>query len=82
MDKYLSEANLVLTGEGQIDDRTATGKVACGIALRQKIWIACNCNSWSIANDHEDIFYNGIDAVECIAEGPIYLKNQWQKHLL
>jgi len=25
----------------------------------------------AIAEDHEDIFYNGIDAVEALAEGPI-----------
>ena len=80
LDKYLSEANLVLTGEGQIDDRTATGKVACGIALKAKKYgLPVIAIVGSIANDHEDIFYNGIDAVECIAEGPILLEESMAK---
>lgn len=71
LDEVLSTSDLVLTGEGTIDDRTATGKVACGIALKAKRYaLPVVAIVGSIAEDHEDIFYNGIDAVESIAEGP------------
>lgn len=71
LDKHLSCTDLVLTGEGRIDDRTATGKAPCGLALKAKrydlpVIAVVGC----IDEDHEDIFYNGIDAVESIAEGP------------
>lgn len=71
LDDYLKKTDLVLTGEGQIDDRTATGKVACGVALKAKRYgLPVVAIVGAIADDHEDIFYNGIDAVECISEGP------------
>lgn len=72
LDNYLSNADLVLTGEGQIDDRTATGKVACGLALKSKKYnLPVIAIVGKIAKDHEDVFYNGIDAIECIADEPI-----------
>lgn len=72
LDRYFEKVDLVLTGEGCIDDRTATGKIACGIALKAKKYgLPVVAIVGSIASDYEDIFYNGIDAVECIAEGPI-----------
>ncbi len=75
LDRYLSQTDLVLTGEGRIDDRTATGKIACGVALKAKKYdLPVIAIVGSIALDHEDIFYNGIDAVECISEGPISLE--------
>lgn len=75
LDQYLSQVNLVLTGEGRIDDRTATGKVACGVALKAKKYgLPVVVIVGSIAQDHEDIFYNGIDAVESISDGPISLE--------
>lgn len=71
LDQHLASVDLVLTGEGRIDDRTATGKVPCGIALKAKRYnLPVVAVVGSIADDHEDIFYNGIDAVESIAEGP------------
>lgn len=76
LDEYFSKAQLVLTGEGCIDDRTATGKVCCGVALKAKKYgLPVVAIVGSIAQDHEDIFYNGIDAVESIAEGPISLED-------
>jgi glycerate kinase len=76
LDKYLSKANLVLTGEGRIDDRTATGKIACGVALKAKKYnLPVIAIVGSMAQDHEDIYYNGIDAVESISEGPMLLKD-------
>lgn len=79
LDQFLRQTDLVLTGEGQIDDRTATGKVACGVALKAKRYgIPVVAIVGSISDDHEDIFYNGIDAVECIAEGPTTLESSIQ----
>ena len=79
LDQFLKQTDLVLTGEGQIDDRTATGKVACGVALKAKRYgLPVVAIVGSISDDHEDIFYNGIDAVECIAEGPTTLESSMQ----
>jgi len=79
LDQFLKQTDLVLTGEGQIDDRTATGKVACGVALKAKRYgLPVIAIVGSISDDHEDIFYNGIDAVECIAEGPTTLESSMQ----
>jgi glycerate kinase len=76
LDRFLQTASIVLTGEGQIDDRTATGKVGCGVALKAKQYgLPVVAIVGAISADHEDIFYNGIDAVECISEGPISLQS-------
>jgi glycerate kinase len=72
LDDLLSQCHLVLTGEGRIDDRTATGKVACGLALKAKKYnLPVVAVVGSIDPDHQDIYYNGIDAVECICDGPM-----------
>ena len=79
LDQFLKQVDLVLTGEGHIDDRTATGKVACGVALKAKRYgLPVVAIVGGISDDHEDIFYNGIDAVECIAEGPTTLESSMQ----
>jgi glycerate kinase len=79
LDQFLKQTDLVLTGEGQIDDRTATGKVACGVALKAKRYgLPVVAIVGRISDDHEDIFYNGIDAIECIAEGPTTLECSMQ----
>ena len=79
LDRYLRETDFVLTGEGRIDDRTATGKVACGVALKAKRYgLPVVAIVGAISDDHEDIFYNGIDAVECIAEGPRSLQSSME----
>jgi glycerate kinase len=79
LDRFLKETDFVLTGEGRIDDRTATGKVACGVALKAKRYgLPVVAIVGAISDDHEDIFYNGIDAVECIAEGPGSLQSSME----
>jgi glycerate kinase len=76
LNNYLAKADIVITGEGRIDDRTATGKVACGIALKAKKYnLPVIAITGSVAMDHEDIYFNGIDAIECIADGPISLED-------
>lgn len=72
LDDLLSVASLVVTGEGMIDDRTATGKVACGLALKAKRFgLPVVAIVGAISPDHEDIYYNGIDVVASIQEGPL-----------
>ena len=75
LDQYLSQSDIVITGEGKIDDRTATGKIVCGVALKAKKYnLPVIAIVGSIAHDHEDIFYNGVDAVEPIADGPMQIE--------
>lgn len=76
LDKYLAETDIVFTGEGRIDDRTATGKLPCGLALKAKKYnLPVVAIVGGISSDCEDIFYNGIDAVESISEGPSSLED-------
>jgi len=76
LDQFLSRSNIVITGEGKIDDRTATGKIVCGVALKAKKYnLPVVAVVGSIAHDHEDIFYNGVDAVESIADGPMKIED-------
>jgi glycerate kinase len=77
-DQYLKKVDLVLTGEGRIDDRTATGKVACGIALKAKRYnLPVVAIVGSIGENHDDIYSNGIDAVECIVDGPMTIQDSF-----
>jgi glycerate 2-kinase len=76
LDEYLSKSDIVFTGEGRIDDRTATGKLPCGLALKAKKYnLPVVAIVGGISSDCEDIFYNGIDAVESICEGPCSLED-------
>jgi glycerate kinase len=75
LEELLEKSSLVLTGEGTIDDRTATGKVACGLALQAKRFdLPVVAVVGAISRDHEDIYYNGIDVVASIQEGPVSLE--------
>lgn len=72
LDNLLKQSTLVLTGEGTLDDRTATGKVACAIALRAKKYnLPVVAIAGIVASDCEDIYYNGIDAAVSIQNGPL-----------
>lgn len=74
IDDYLRAVDLVITGEGCVDDRTASGKIACGLALKAKKFdVPVVAIAGLVAANHDEIFYNGIDAVESIAPGPISL---------
>ncbi|MBI4467762.1 MAG: glycerate kinase [Acidobacteria bacterium] len=72
LDHVLRDIDLVFTGEGMIDDRTATGKIVCAVALRAKKYgIPVIALAGEISIDSEDVLYNGVDVLECILDRPI-----------
>lgn len=74
LDALLKRATLVITGEGMVDDRTATGKIACALALRAKRYnLPVVAVAGVISPDCEDVYYNGIDTIFAIQDAPMTL---------
>ena len=70
----LSGADLVLTGEGQIDFQTVFGKAPSGVGVAAKAQgIPCFALAGSIGKDLGDLHESGINAVFSLCSGPISL---------
>ncbi len=70
----LKGADLVFTAEGRIDRQSAMGKVPTGVALKAKEFgIPVIALAGEVAEDCVLVYEQGIDAVFCIAPGPISL---------
>ncbi|MGZ0051053.1 glycerate kinase [Brevibacillus gelatini] len=67
-------ADLVITGEGQVDGQTAQGKTACGVAqLAQQFGIPVIVLAGSIGEGIEALYEKGVTAVVSIANRPMTL---------
>ena len=81
----LQGADLLLTGEGQIDQQTAFGKAPAGVsALAKERNIPCIAIAGSIGNELGALYKVGINAIFSICPGPIPLDvaiNQAEKLL-
>lgn len=67
LDSYLELTELIITGEGTIDARTATGKLPCALARRAKKYnIPVVAIVGTIADDADVVYEHGIDVVESI----------------
>jgi len=76
LEKYLKNSDIVITGEGRIDSRTAGGKVVCAVGLTAKKYnLPVVAIVGSIADDAGVLYYNGIDYIEPICPGPVSLEN-------
>lgn len=76
LEEYLRDSDIVITGEGKIDSRTAGGKVACAVALTAKKYnLPVIAIVGSIAEDVGILYYNGIDHIEPICPGPVKLED-------
>ena len=72
----LKGADLLLTGEGQIDRQTAFGKAPAGVAaLAKEKNIPCIAIAGSIGSELEELHHGGINAVFSICPGPLTLDN-------
>lgn len=80
IEQYLSETDLIITGEGRIDGQSIYGKVPVGIAQ-----VAANYNipviviAGSIGDDASKVYDYGISALTTIVEGPISLDEAMEK---
>jgi len=76
LDSALEDADLVLTGEGQIDWQTAFGKAPAGVALRAKKHnIPCLAVAGSVGKNIEELYEVGFTAIFSICPGPVTLKD-------
>ncbi|NLZ38576.1 MAG: glycerate kinase [Firmicutes bacterium] len=75
IDQHLLDADLVITGEGQIDEQTINGKVPIGVARRAKKYgVPVLAITGSIGEKTEEIHEKGIDAMVSIINQPMELK--------
>ncbi len=71
LDEIIKNTDLIITGEGKIDDRTAGGKIACGISLIGKKYnIPSIAIVGQIEGNVDDVYYNGIDYIQPIIQKP------------
>lgn len=81
LDRYLESADLLLTGEGRLDDQSTFGKVPVGVARRaHKFGVPVAVIAGSIPEGERQGFYDlGITAVFSTACGPITLEESMEK---
>ena len=74
LETKLAGADLVITGEGQIDFQTVFGKAPAGVgAMAKARGIPCVAIAGSVGDDLGDLYDTGIDAVFALANGPLTL---------
>ena len=85
LEDALETADLVLTGEGQIDRQTAFGKAPAGVAARaKKHQVPCLAMAGSMGKDVTTLHEVGFTAVFSICPGPVTLQqamNEAEKYL-
>ncbi|MBO8138847.1 MAG: glycerate kinase [Desulfotomaculum sp.] len=75
IDSLMQDADLVITGEGQIDEQSAYGKVPVGVAARAaKYNLPVIAIAGSIGPGAAKLYELGIDSIVTIASGPLTLK--------
>lgn len=74
IESYLEEADLVITGEGQMDYQTVFNKAPIGIAKRaKKKNIPVIAIAGSLGKGYEQVFEHGIDGVTAAVLAPMPL---------
>ena len=74
-DHHLEGADLVITGEGQVDASTAYNKAPVGVARRAKARrIPVVLLAGSLGPGYQDVYAHGIDSVVPIADRPMSLR--------
>ncbi len=75
LEKQVSEANLVFTGEGKIDSQTAYGKTISGIAkLCKKHQVSLIALAGMVSGDLSELYQQGLTSALAIANKPMSLE--------
>lgn len=75
LERHLEGANLVVTGEGQINRQTDYGKVVVGVAERAKDRnLPVIAITGSLSEGYECVYERGVDAVQVLCEKPCTLE--------
>jgi len=78
-DKHIEGADLIITGEGRIDEQTAYGKAPVGVAERAKrFYIPVIAIGGSVSPNYPAVHEKGIDAVFSITAGPMTLEEAYK----
>lgn len=79
-DERLADVNLVITGEGKIDEQTIYGKAPIGVSKRAvKQSIPVIAVAGSLGEGFQEVYNHGIDAVFCITNGVLSLEKALMK---
>lgn len=71
LEHAMSQADLVITGEGQINAQSSYGKVIVTVAQEaKKSNVPVIALAGSLGEGYRIVFKEGIDAVECLCDGP------------
>lgn len=74
-DRHLKGAHLVITGEGRVDASTVQNKAPVGVARRAKgRGIPVVMLAGSLGPGYQEVYRHGVDAVICIADSPMRLR--------
>lgn len=74
IEDYLADADLVITGEGQIDSQTVYGKVPVGVAKRAaKYDVPVIAIVGSVGEGASEVYAHGVDAIMSIVNRPMSL---------
>lgn len=80
LDQQMQKADLVITGEGQIDGQSLMGKVPIGVAqLAKKHQLPVIAVAGSIGSEIEKVYESGIDLVLSSTTGPMTLSDAIEK---
>jgi glycerate 2-kinase len=80
LDEWLKQADLVITGEGKIDESTSFGKVPVGVGRHAKLLgVPAVVLAGSVSGDLSPLYQEGIAAVFSIASGPMRLEESMQR---
>jgi len=74
LEKYLKDADIVITGEGKIDRQTIYGKTPIGVArIAKKYGVPVIAFAGNVGDDSQVVYENGIDALMSIISYPMTL---------
>ncbi len=80
LEEKLAGADLVITGEGQIDFQTVFGKAPAGVgAAARARGIPCIAIAGSVGEELGDLHAVGVDAVFALADGPLSLERSMDR---
>ncbi|MBM3926240.1 MAG: glycerate kinase [SAR202 cluster bacterium] len=75
LDRKLEGASLVITGEGRIDASTVFNKAPIGVARRAKAkGVPVIALAASLGEGYQEVYKHGIDAIACIADRPMPIR--------
>src|SRR5690606_40409399 len=80
IETYIQEADLVITGEGKIDDQTIYGKTPVGVAkIAKKHGVPVIAITGANLVTSNEIYETGIDAIFSISNAPMSLEESMEK---